>query len=303
MNHRIQFIFICVQIFYLSFLFAAENEYQFEIITTRNGLSDNDIRAVTDDRYGFVWLATDEGFNRYDGYEVKNYNSNPFDTTALSGNRIWDIFKDQDGDVWALTDKGVDLYHYGKNSFQRFATASRPIFLTQDKEGLLWIATKNSGVYTIEKNTGKIVNYRFKAGDPYSISSNSFDENQCNPIVVDTSGNLWIGTTNGLNYYRKDKDFFTRFMSVEYYQNSISGNHINTLLIKDNNIYVGTSQGLDKINIGNLFATRLAGTSWISMLGTYTVKQLLDFGPNPTMNGFWMATTAGIVYYNACPFL
>ena len=299
MNHRIQFIFICVQIFYLSFLFAAENEYQFEIITTRNGLSDNDIRAVTDDRYGFVWLATDEGFNRYDGYEVKNYNSNPFDTTALSGNRIWDIFKDQDGDVWALTDKGVDLYHYGKNSFQRFATASRPIFLTQDKEGLLWIATKNSGVYTIEKNTGNIVNYSFTPSDPYSISSNSFDENQCNPIVVDTSGNLWIGTTNGLNYYRKDKDFFTRFLSLEYYQNSISGNHINTLLIKDNNIYVGTSQGLDKINIGDLSITRLAGTSWISMLGTYSVKQLLDFGPNPTMNGFWMATTAGIVYYNA----
>ncbi len=299
MNHRIQFIFICVQIFYLSFLIAAENEYQFEIITTRNGLSDNDIRAVTDDRYGFVWLATDEGFNRYDGYEVKNYNSNPFDTTALSGNRIWDIFKDQDGDVWALTDKGVDLYHYGKNSFQRFSTASRPIFLTQDKEGLLWIATKNTGVYTIEKNTGNIVNYRFTPSDPYSISSNSFDENQCNPIVVDTSGNLWIGTTNGLNYYRKDKDFFTRFLSLEYYQNSISGNHINTLLIKDDNIYVGTSQGLDKINIGDLSITRLAGTSWISMLGTYSVKQLLDFGPNPTMNGFWMATTAGIVYYNA----
>ena len=298
MNHRIQFIFIYVQIFYLSFLFAAENEYQFEIITTRNGLSDNDIRAVTDDRYGFVWLATDEGFNRYDGYEVKNYNSNPFDTTALSGNRIWDIFKDQDGDVWALTDKGVDLYHYGKNSFQRFSTASRPIFLTQDKEGLLWIATKNSGVYTIEKNTGNIVNYSFTPSDPYSISSNSFDENQCNPIVVDTSGNLWIGTTNGLNYYRKDKDFFTRFLSLEYYQNSISGNHINTLLIKDDNIYVGTSQGLDKINIGDLSITRLAGTSWISMLGTYSVKQLLDFGPNPTMNGFWMATSAGIVYYN-----
>ena len=77
MNPRIQFIFIFGQIFYLSFLFAAENEYQFEIITTRNGLSDNDIRAVTDDRYGFVWLATDEGFNRYDGYEVKSYNSNP----------------------------------------------------------------------------------------------------------------------------------------------------------------------------------------------------------------------------------
>ena len=80
----------------------------------------------------------------------------------------------------------------------------------------------------------------------------------------------------------------------------ISSNQINTLLIKGNNLYVGTSQGLDKINIGDLsIITRLAGSSWISMLGTYTVKQLLDFGPNPTMNGFWVATTAGIVYYNA----
>ena len=82
MKYKIQFIFICLHIFSLSFLFAVENEYQFEIITTRNGLSDNDIRAVTDDRHGFVWLATDEGFNRFDGYEVKIYNSNPFDTTA-----------------------------------------------------------------------------------------------------------------------------------------------------------------------------------------------------------------------------
>ncbi len=133
MGHKIQFILICLQVSSLSFLSAAEDVYQFEIITTRNGLSDNDIRAVTDDRYGFVWLATNEGFNRYDGYEVKSYNSNPFDTTALSGNRIWDIFRDEDGDVWALTDKGVDLYHYGKDLFQRFPTASRPTFLTQDK--------------------------------------------------------------------------------------------------------------------------------------------------------------------------
>ena len=110
MGRKIQFISIYLQVFLLSFLFASEGVYQFEIITTRNGLSDNDIRAVTDDRYGFVWLPTDEGLNRYDGYDVKNYNSNPFDTTALSGNRIWDVFKDQDGDVWAITDKGVDLY-------------------------------------------------------------------------------------------------------------------------------------------------------------------------------------------------
>ena len=49
MSHKIQFISIYLQVFLLSFLFASENVYLFDIITTRNGLSDNDIREVTDD--------------------------------------------------------------------------------------------------------------------------------------------------------------------------------------------------------------------------------------------------------------
>jgi len=89
--------FIPVVMLVCTLLFADVNDFRFEVITTRNGLSDNEISAISNDGRGFIWLGTNEGLNRYDGYDVTVYNSNPFDTTALSGNRIWDIYKDTDG--------------------------------------------------------------------------------------------------------------------------------------------------------------------------------------------------------------
>ena len=124
--------FVPVIILVCTLLSADVNDFRFEVITTRNGLSDNEISAISNDGRGFIWLGTNEGLNRYDGYDVTVYNSNPFDATALSGNRIWDIYKDTSGDIWALTDKGLDRYIYGKNRFRRFRTDSRPTFVTQD---------------------------------------------------------------------------------------------------------------------------------------------------------------------------
>ena len=96
-----------------SVLFANEEKIEFDIKNTKQGLSDNDISYIANDGHGFLWLGTNEGLNRYDGYEFKTYQSNFFDSTALSGNVIWSIFKDSDGDIWVGTDKGIDQYIYG----------------------------------------------------------------------------------------------------------------------------------------------------------------------------------------------
>ncbi len=86
---------------------------------------------------------------------------------------------------------------------------------------------------------------------PFRFPSNNFDATQFNPIVIDSSGNLWIGTLNGLNYYRKEKDVFQRLQSSKNDPNTISNDRINTLFMKGNSLYIGTPGGLDKLNIGD----------------------------------------------------
>ena len=274
---------------------ADKKKFQFENITTRDGLSDNDISSINNDGRGFIWLGTNEGLNKFDGYGFQVYNSNPFDTTALSGNRIWDIYEDKSGDIWSSTDKSLDLYIYGNNAFHRFTTNSRPTFVTEDKEGLLWVATENNGLFSIDKKTKAMRNFVRDPSDPFSISSSSFSPEQFNPIVVDTAGNIWVGTSNGLNYYRKEKEAFTNFTTLR----GLSNNKINTLYLSNDELYIGTPTGLDKININSMEITNLAGSYWMPSSGAYGVNKILDLGDNlNNMQGFWMATDGGLFFYN-----
>ena len=240
-GHRHSTLLLLVFIFN-SFLFGSKT---FERLTVKEGLSENIVHSISDDERGFIWIGTDEGLNRYDGYDPVIYRSNPFDTTALSGNRVFGLFKDSDGNIWVSTDKSLDLYNYGKNTFRRHTTESKPTFVTEDALGNIWVASKRSGMFKINKRTGETKNYRFSPLDPTSLSSNNFDENQKTPIVVDKNQNLWIGTKNGLNYYQKEKDVFVRLFSLQGSLNSISSNNINTLFLSGEVLWVGTPAGLD----------------------------------------------------------
>ena len=84
------------------------------------------IRALsaTQDSSGFVWIGTDEGLNRYDGYLNKIYRSNIFDDKTISGNRIWIVHTDQQNTVWVGTDRGVCYYNKEKDDFARIETLS-----------------------------------------------------------------------------------------------------------------------------------------------------------------------------------
>ena len=284
-NKLFQLLFIASSV-----LFANEEKIEFDIKNTKQGLSDNDISYIANDGHGFLWLGTNEGLNRYDGYEFKTYQSNFFDSTALSGNVIWSIFKDSDGDIWVGTDKGIDQYIYGLDQFKRYDLGSKPVNVIQDEtNGSIIIASENTGLHFINKKDGSKRSFKNDPNDGFSISSNSFNINQHKPIAIDELGNIWVATDNGLNYYRKDKDIFTRFNQRE----GLSGNKINTLMAKGDYIYVGSSKGLDRINIKSFNIEKLSGNIWFSFTGLYGVNKILKF---PNGQGFWMATTGGLVY-------
>ena len=269
----------------------------FDNISIKDGLSENYVNCVQEDEKGFIWIATDEGLNKYNGYETEIYRSNPFKTNALSGNRIHDIFKDSDGEVWISTDKSIDKYEYGKNTFKRHLVRSKPTYVTEEKKGVLWVCTEEDGLFQIDKNNNTTKNHKFSPLDPQSLSSNNFTKKQKNPLAFDSEGNLWIGTDNGLNFFNQSRGTFKRFFSKNN-KTSISSNRINTLYISNGTLWVGTQNGLDAIDLNTHKVERYAGSKWVSLIGMHNVLQIEPFKKGTTMEGFWMATIGGLVYFD-----
>ena len=103
---------------------AQQYDYAFEHITAKDGLSQNNINCILQDRNGFMWFGTDDGLNRYDGYDFVTYNLNSKTQYALSSNIIMDLVEDIDHNIWIGTShKGLNLFNYQSARFNDIEAA------------------------------------------------------------------------------------------------------------------------------------------------------------------------------------
>lgn len=226
----------------------------FNHLTTNNGLSNNFVSDIIQDRTGFLWFATDDGLNRFDGYEFKIYRNNPDDKNSISDNTVLSFSEDAKGNLWIGTKKGfVNKYDPILDKFTKWEiksdiTKENPINIIHiDKDGLVWIGTYRSGLYRLDPKTGKVDRWVMNAKDPYALSNNYVSS-----IVEDELGNFWIGTYYGLNKLNLQKSF-TRFEKYFYEKdnsNSLSDNliwGITQSSIDKNIFYIGTSNGITEL--------------------------------------------------------
>ena len=133
-----------------------------ESLTINNGLSQVYVSSVVQDKKGFMWFATSEGLNKYDGYTFTVYHHNPDDTASIGSDDLTFVFEDSKERLWIGTrHDGIDLFdrehnvfthirHTGKNSLR----SNNILSVTEDKEGCLWIRTRQ-GIDRLEITAGK----------------------------------------------------------------------------------------------------------------------------------------------------
>lgn len=99
---------------------VAAQQYSFVRFTIENGLSNNVVYSTLQDSKGYLWIATHDGLNRYDGYEFKKFLHNPFNKKSLAGNMTIDMAEDAEDRLWILTNTHLHRYNSTDESFERY---------------------------------------------------------------------------------------------------------------------------------------------------------------------------------------
>jgi ligand-binding sensor domain-containing protein/signal transduction histidine kinase len=241
------------------FVFAQSNLY-FRHFTDKQGLSQNTVSCITQDNFGFIWFGTEDGLNRYNGYNVDVFKHDPSDNRTISQSNIRCMFEDNDDALWIGTDDGLNLFerttetfvHY-RYDFKNSNSISSNVIsgITQDKNGLLWIGT-NNGLNSFDVKNNKWTVYKHDDKNPSSLSSNNIT---C--VAIDNSDNLWIGTDGeGVNRFNISSRKFSTYKNNPADNHSLSENDVTTIYCdRASNVWMGTiNEGLNKFeNAGGTF--------------------------------------------------
>lgn len=206
---------VIVTISILSIFSAFSNEYISNRLTSLDGLSQNDVQGILVDKKGFLWVATNGGLNRYDGYEFKLYG---LGYNGLESNLILSLSEDDKGNIWVGTaDKGIFVYNYDSD---KFISISRKLNPSQAKNvnNIRSIACDLSGnvmCYNSSDLVISIFKYNLKKGDISNFKSYKVDNKKkkigiVNQIIINND-NYYFCSTKGIFYYDKNKDCFTRY--------------------------------------------------------------------------------------------
>ena len=222
----------------------------FERISLAQGLSQSVIESIVQDRKGFLWFATEDGLNRYDGYGFTVYRYQAGNERSLSYNDIKTLHEDRAGLLWVGTfEGGLNRFDPATGTFTRYRNdPSNPASLAantvravlEDRAGNLWIGTQGGGLERLDRATGTFAHHRF---DPARESSLPHDDVRA--ILEDGGGALWIGTYGGgLARYDREEGTFTRYRSDPADPGSLSHDLV-TALFEDRRgtLWVGTYGG------------------------------------------------------------
>ncbi|MGM9697449.1 MAG: two-component regulator propeller domain-containing protein [Prevotella sp.] len=152
-------------------------------------LSSSAVTTICQDRYGYIWIGTECGLDKFDGYHFTSFFSQSNDTTSISDNNISAIYVDKEGTLWIGTGKGLSRYNYHTNSFKRYTfpgnIVPRISSLAENRQGLL-IGTAGYGLYSIRKGADIVCHDTPKLHGTY--------EDFYSRIHIDPQGHLWRGS-------------------------------------------------------------------------------------------------------------
>jgi ligand-binding sensor domain-containing protein/serine phosphatase RsbU (regulator of sigma subunit) len=223
----------------------------FHHLTVKQGLSQGSVNCILQDGKGFIWLGTQDGLNRFDGYTCTVFKHDPGDSLSLSDNFVLGIYEDSTGTLWirTLNTPGVlNRFDRTRGVFRRVNADSINLAGMQGSTvkaeynapgGILWRGSIGGGVTRFDPATGVTTSYKNDPANPNSIS-----DNRVYSLRGDRLGFIWIGTRQGLDCLDPRTGVITHYRHDDADPNSLTDNWVWPILEdRDGILWVGTFKG------------------------------------------------------------
>ncbi len=225
---------------------------RFESLGLEDGLSQSTVLAILQDQFGFLWIGTEDGLNRYNGYTFKVFRPDLNNSTSISDRWITSLFEDSQGYIWIGTRQG-GLNHYdpATGNFTYYLhdpenpnsiSSNNVTAILENKKGELWIGT-NYGLNLLDRQTGAFQRFNSDIDIPTTISSNLITT-----LFEDSRGILWIGTEDGrLNRFNSATKSFISYLYEPKNSSAVKGKSIKSI-IEDRNgdLWLASYEGLQR---------------------------------------------------------
>lgn len=175
---------------------------EYERYSTDEGLSQSHVFSILQDHTGFIWIATDDGLNRFDGHDFKIFKNEEVNSNSIVDNSIRALLLDRDSSIWIGTNNGVCRYNPNTESMQHYPIdytdstklkGSQVSSILQHPDGSTWISYIGDGVEVIIPGQKTILHYTINRGDRYKIRNDIVSA-----LAFMADGNKLIGTLDGI---------------------------------------------------------------------------------------------------------
>ncbi len=236
-------------------LAAPPRSLRFEQLDVQDGLAQESVLSIVQDRQGFVWFGSQAGLSRFDGYKVTVYRNIVGDPRSLAENWVGVLHLDPRGRMWVGTDGGLDLFdprtqafsHYLPQEPEKRGNGNRHIkAIVDDGYDGLWIGTAD-GLQHFDPASGTFTIYHHERG-----RAGSLGHDQVNALARDKQGRLWIATSAGVDMLEPGSHDF-----VHYPLRAAGARGAQALLVdRDQALWVGTQDGIERWTLEGKYPQR-----------------------------------------------
>ena len=222
-------------------------DLQFEHLTMAEGLSQDIVNSLHIDRLGFLWIGTEDGLNRFDGYSVISYKHNPRDTNTLINNRITGICDFGSEDLLVATESGISIYNRAKDIFVKPTGSLNPYAgmgsakPLSDRRGRYWLIIESRRILHYDPANDSVLLL-----DPFSKTLSSGDV--IKDLMIDFDDSVWVTSENSISVYRGEAEGFQTFQ-IHYSKPGTV--NLSSTKDHDGNFWIATNGGLYQLDRKN----------------------------------------------------